>query len=335
MIHIRKVLDLFRQKSLRKGAAQAHPFLDGTAGEQVLPRHTLKYYPGGDTLIVAFDHAQMPPGSHATRLPYGYKFYAAEGHSILGVVAHRPDWYRCPVLIRELSRLSRQGFFGRFRRVVLVGGSMGGFAAAAFAALVPGCTVLAYNPQSTLDQKLVPWERRYAQGRRQNWSLPCSDAAPGSARAAAAFLIYDPFHGPDRRHIARFPRDANVMRLVLPCCGHGVAPVLQEMGILKEVSRAAIAGTLTPQAFHRLARARKGQLRYRRLLVHAALMRRHFDLAARVCDLSAPLFPDGGFLQLKKIATARPKNVGEALARLRPRRGQGRATGPRLAGGRG
>ncbi|MDB2662617.1 hypothetical protein N9Y61_02110 [Paracoccaceae bacterium] len=38
---------------------------------------------------------------------------------------------------------------------------MGAFGALGFAHLAPGSTVIAFSPQTTLDQSIAPWDRRF------------------------------------------------------------------------------------------------------------------------------------------------------------------------------
>ena len=42
------------------------------------------------------------------------------------------------------------------------------FGALGFAHLAPGSTVIAFNPQTTLDQSIAPWERRFWKGMKQD-----------------------------------------------------------------------------------------------------------------------------------------------------------------------
>lgn len=65
------------------------------------------------------------------------------------------NWYRDAALITRLERLRDDGFFRGYGRVIFSGASMGAFAACAFAPLAPGCTIIAYSPQSTLHPDVI------------------------------------------------------------------------------------------------------------------------------------------------------------------------------------
>ena len=273
--------------------------------------HRLQFQPGGSTLVVAFDNASRPVNeAYEGRPTWGEGFYLSQGYALLGVIARKTDWYRDAELIAALEGLKEQGFFDAFARVVLTGGSMGGFAAAAFAPIVPGCAVVAMSPQSTLQNTLVPWETRFEEGRRQDWSLAYGDGAVGIRAAGRAYVIYDSLDILDKRHADRLPESDRVVHLRIPAGGHGVSPTLGQMGVLKNLTRDMIDGTVDLKGFARMMRLRRKSLQYRRVLAHHALTRRRPRLAERVCDLSIPLFPKSDLSQiLEQARTALGKTV--------------------------
>ena len=241
-----------------------------------LPNHRLQFRPGGTTLIVAFDNAARPVNeTYEGRATWGEHFYLSQGYALMGVIARQADWYRSRHLIAALEDLRDQGFFSSFARVVFTGGSMGGFAAAAFAPLAPGCTVIAMSPQSTLLGDLVPWESRFEEGRRQDWSLPYADAAIGIHAAGRAYVVYDSLDTLDRRHAKRLSEGKQIIHFRLPAGGHGVSPVLGQMGVLKDLTRDMIDGSANVADFVRVARLRRKTLQYRRVLASHAVARRH------------------------------------------------------------
>lgn len=158
-------------------------------------------------LLVTFDNLSNVKDKSVLRDPWAYKFARDMNVSHLGVMAHVADWYRDPDLIERFRALADSGFFEGYERVIFAGTSMGAFAAIAFASLVPGSHVVALNPQSTLDTDLVPWETRFWSGRRQDWSLPLSDAAALTGDIGRVNIFYDPYFEPDHKHVARFSGD--------------------------------------------------------------------------------------------------------------------------------
>ncbi|MGB2893588.1 MAG: hypothetical protein WBC03_11650, partial [Albidovulum sp.] len=219
----------------------------------------------------------------ADRRPWGFEFIEKQGWSVLGVMAAGWTWYRDYWAMGEFDRLAREGFFGRFGRVVFYGASMGGYAAAAFSAACPGAEVVAISPQSTLDKTVVPWETRYKTVWDKDFSGKYGDAAQASRAAGRVTILYDPYEPLDAAHARRFT-GANVTLLRTPLMGHRLGSSLLQMGILSEVMLKALAGSLTEAEFYRLLRARRDFPRYQRELFERAVARARPDLARRVGD---------------------------------------------------
>lgn len=239
--------------------AGPHDGFYGKLGEHALI-HVLRD-PG--TLVVTFDNLSDAgyPGYDIS--PWAEKFIHDNGWSHLGIVAQGPTWYRDARLIEQMEQLRASGFFTRFHRVLMAGASMGGFGAMAFADLAPGCDVIAFSPQSTLSNKLVPWETRFPKGRAQDWTLPRSDVACTIGQCGRVWVVLDPFLKPDRDHIARLPQD-RITYLKAFGQGHKTALMLRRMDLLKAVMLRAVEGTLTTQWYYKATRARKGIYLYRR-----------------------------------------------------------------------
>ncbi|MEX0303647.1 MAG: hypothetical protein AB3N24_14610, partial [Leisingera sp.] len=248
-----------------------------------LSEHSFLYVPRGDTLVVTFDNLDIAMTKREERRPWGYGFIEAQGWSMLGVMANGWTWFRHQEVTAKFEELRDSGFFEQFKRVVFYGASMGGYAAAAFAAAAPGSTVFSISPQSTLDKTLVPWEMRYKKVWERDFSGPFGDAAEVSRAAGDVHIMFDPYVAPDAAHAARFTGE-NVTFWRCPLLGHRLGSSLQQMGVLQEVARGAIAGELTPHRFHRLLRKRHGFPRFQRELANLALDRGHPRLAHRVCS---------------------------------------------------
>lgn len=207
-------------------------------------------------LLVSFDNLSNVGDTSLEREPWAFKFAQDSNISHLGVMAHVSDWYRDPVLIERMQTLATDGFFDGYDRVVFAGVSMGGFASIVFGSLVPGAHAVAINPQSTLDEALVPWETRYENGRRQDWTLPLSDAAALTGGFERVNVFYDPYHELDQAHVDRFGGD-NVHVFNCRYSNHKTAVFLRKIDALKPVMHAAIFGELTELEFYRLYRARR------------------------------------------------------------------------------
>ena len=248
-----------------------------------LGEHSMLFQDRSETLVVTFDNLDIAMEKRDERRPWGYSFIEAQGWSMLGVMADGWTWFRDEAVDDAFLRLSRDGFFDRFARVIFYGASMGGYGAAAFSAAAPGSTVFVTSPQSTLDKSVVPWEMRYKTAWGRDFLGPFGDAAEASRAASAVHLLYDPYVAPDAAHAARFTGE-NVVHWPCPLLGHRLGSSLHQMGALKEITVAAIEGHLDRRLFYRLLRKRRDLPRYQRELVHHAVERGHPDLAVKVCN---------------------------------------------------
>ncbi len=236
---------------------EIYPGGDGTGFLQKLDRHSVLFHqrdPAG--LVISFDNIANANDLSFAREPWGWKFFRDEGWSHLGVIARTKAWYRDPEIIGYFEDKAREGFFDKFDQVVFAGASMGGFAALTFSALVPGAIVIAFNPQTTLDERRVPWETRYRFGRVQDWDLPLSDAVETVQAAARAYVFYDPFFDLDRQQVTRL-QGGNVVLLKTWFANHFAAPMLRKLNLLKPVMQQAMRGTLEPSEYYKMMRARR------------------------------------------------------------------------------
>jgi len=212
-------------------------------------------------LLVTFDNLSNVNDRSPTRLPWAYKFGYDNQVSHLGIYAHLSNWYRDAGLIEKMQSMAADGFFDGYERCVFTGSSMGAFAALTFGRLAPGAHVLAFNPQSTLDESLVPWEERYRKGRRHDWSLPLSDAADGIANLGRAYVFYDPYFEPDRRHTERLlaapGAEGRVTEMKCWFSNHKSAVFLRKIDVLKPVMQEGLFGELSEQQFYNLYRRRR------------------------------------------------------------------------------
>lgn len=215
-----------------------------------------------DRLLITFDNLSNVGDESVEREPWAFKFARDEGLSHLGVMAHVSDWYRDGGLMTRFEQLAEQGFFDGYERVVFAGVSMGGYAALAYSSFVPGAHVIAINPQSTLNPELVPWETRYENGRRQDWTLPLADAAELTATAGRVNVFYDPYHELDQQHVDRLSGD-NIRIFKCWFSNHKTAVFLRKIDALKPVMSHVIFDELTEAEFYRLYRKRRNLPWYR------------------------------------------------------------------------
>ena len=220
-------------------SGQAHGFYHS------MPNYACTYVARSrEHLLVSFDNLASVREHPVTREPWGYKFIRKEGWSHMGILSYVPGWFRDAALHRYLMSLRDSGFFEQFDQVTLFGTSMGGYGAAAFASLAPGCRVAAFSPQSTLSPRLAGWDQRYPTGKRADWTGPFADAAAESRRASQVWLFYDPAIDHDRRHVQRFD-GPNVTRVPLRHADHKTALMLRNGRVLSDVMRDIATGRAT------------------------------------------------------------------------------------------
>ncbi|MEM1363911.1 MAG: hypothetical protein AAGF94_19810 [Pseudomonadota bacterium] len=236
-------------------------------------------------LLVTFDNLSNVNDRDPARLPWAYKFARDNQLSHLGVYAHLANWYRDGSLIQKMQDMAQDGFFEGYERCIFSGSSMGAFAALVFGQLAPKAHVMAFNPQSTLNEALVPWEERYLTGRRQDWTLPLGDAVEAVERLERAFVFYDPYFEPDQKHVDRLMAGKRAAeRVTLMKCwysSHKSAVFLRKIGALKPLMMEAILGDLTAHQFYSLYRDRRRLRWYRGSLSHYFEERGRTDMVER------------------------------------------------------
>jgi len=267
--------------------------------------------PGSDILAVTFDNLSSV-GEYDPPQPWLRWRVEQAGFSLLGLMASRKDWYRNADTPALIAALRDAGVFARFRRVVFIGASMGGFAALAYAPMVPGAAVLAFSPQSSLSRSIAPFERRYRfAARKWDWSDPAFlDAAEAGRTGAEVTLVYDPLVAEDRAHAKRIV-GAEVRHVPVPLMGHRAIRQIKEVGGLQELIEGVVRGTPDWPMFWKTFRARRGQVPWQRALVAEATARGHAGLLPGAMAALRRTNPESGFARrearrLQRAARAKP-----------------------------
>jgi hypothetical protein len=244
--------------------------------------HARLWFEGqSDVLVISFDNlATIDEGW--PRLPWASHRIVPLGHSILGVQSHAKDWFRQPTAPALIRALEERGFFRRFRRVVLTGASMGGFAALNFAPLIPGARVLAFSPQSTMNKVIAPFEQRFPFAvKRSNWEgQPFLDAAAAIPNIRRAVLVYDPIVPEDRRHALRMA-GPNVQLVRAPFCTHEAIRVVLKTDCFPLLLQATIDDTPVGLAFWEQFRLRRTVTKWQRAILGEAGRRGRHGLVIR------------------------------------------------------
>jgi len=238
-----------------------------------------------ETLLVTFDNLatinQRPderpwPAWLASRAE-------ALNYSVLGVQSHQKDWYRNAETPAMISELQASGYFDRFENIVFTGTSMGGFAALCFAGLVPGARVLAFSPQSTLNRRIAPFERRYPYPfRKFDWESPdYLDAAKHVDAISGGHVFYDPKVPEDHQHAKRLLR-GNLKGIRVPHAGHTLIRIVVKAGALEHLLETYPSTGKINRTFFELLRNRRDNPVWAKQIIKSTYARGNSDRAHRV-----------------------------------------------------
>ncbi|MGY3439605.1 MULTISPECIES: phosphoadenosine phosphosulfate reductase [unclassified Marinovum] len=273
------------------------------------PKHAAAFIEEGDTLVVTFESFQGIQSLSETGQPLGFDLVRAMGWSHLGVICDGETWFRAEEVYAFFDELTDDGFFDEFERIVFYGAGPCGYAAAALSVAAPGATVVAIQPQATLNPRLTGWDDRFTDLRRMDFTSRYGYAPEMTEGADAAFVIYDPREPLDAMHAALFHGPQTTL-LPLPNMGDTIQSDMLDMAVLYRVLAKAGTGKLTPLSFYRLMRARRSHTPYLRKLLSALDRDQRSGLAERLCRFvisrqSAPKFQR----RLDEL-TAQDKKVG-------------------------
>ncbi|MGB7261605.1 MAG: glycosyltransferase family 61 protein [Albidovulum sp.] len=235
-------------------------------------------------LFVTFDNLASV-GEYDPPQPWILARTQKSGFSILGLIASRKDWYRNADTPRLLIALRDEGFFDQFERVIFTGTSMGAYAALTYSRIVPGSTVLAFSPQSTLNRDIAPFEARYRYAHRKwDWDdAEYLDAADAVEAAAEILLFYDPFVPEDRAHAARL-QGGSVRHIKCGHFGHRLIRQLKSCGVLDGVFNDVGHNRFRPAAFRKALRTRRDVKTWRKEFLANIAARGHPTFALRMAD---------------------------------------------------
>jgi hypothetical protein len=230
------------------------------------PKHCATFLDQGNTLLVTFETVQGIHNLSKLAQPLGFDMVKSQGWSHLGLLSSGDTWFRNERVFGFFDQLIDDGFFDEFDNVIFYGAGPCGYAASAFSVAAPGATVVAIQPQATLDPRMTEWDDRFLEMRRTSFTDRYGYAPDMLDAAKQAYLFYDPYERLDAMHAALFARK-NVSRLRVPNLGAAVQTRMIEMDILNSILKQAADGTFSDAEFARLFRARRDNSSYLRSLM--------------------------------------------------------------------
>ncbi|WP_136635022.1 phosphoadenosine phosphosulfate reductase [Pseudooceanicola onchidii] len=236
------------------------------AADKLGRSHFAAFIKSGSTLLVTFETVQGMRGLTDSAQPLGWHLAQRQGWSHLLLACDGDTWFRAPEVYDYFDQLIDDGFFDEFDTVMFYGAGPCGYAAAAFSVAAPGSTVVAIQPQATLDPRVTEWDDRFTHMRRTDFTDRFGFAPDMIDGAARAYVIYDPAESLDAMHAALFTKP-NVTKLRMPYMGEALQSHLLFMKRLFPMLRAAADGRLDTAHFAGLYRARRSHLPYLRRLL--------------------------------------------------------------------
>lgn len=228
---------------------------DGLA-QELGERHFATFIDRDPVLIVTFETVQGIRTMSPTHQPFGFELVRQHGWSHLCIISDGDTWFRNPKVYGFFDQLIDDGFFEDFDKVVFYGAGPCGYAAAAFSVAAPGATVIAVQPQATLDTRMTEWDDRFTEMRRVSFTDRYGYAPDMLDAAEHAFVLYDPCESLDAMHASLFA-NRNVTRLRMRGMGSALQTRLLEMNLLFRLLTLAGKDKLSAASFYRLYRARR------------------------------------------------------------------------------
>jgi len=230
------------------------------------PKHCATFLDQGNTLLVTFETMQGIHNLSKLAQPLGFDMVKSEGWSHLGLLSNGDTWFRNERVYGFFDQLIDDGFFDEFDTVIFYGAGPCGYAASAFSVSAPGATVVAIQPQATLDPRMTEWDERFVEMRRVSFTDRYGYAPDMLDAAKQAFIFYDPYEQLDAMHAALFSRK-NVSRLRVPNLGAAVQTRMIGMRILNAILKKAASADFDAAEFAQLFRARRNDSSYLRALM--------------------------------------------------------------------
>jgi len=199
----------------------------------------ITFTPGDtDTAVVTFSGIGLAVGD--TPQEEFVKTQQGAVHAQFYVIDKARSWYNAtaPEIVSHLAPL-----LPRYRKVVTLGNSMGGFGAAYFAFRLPNCrAAIAFVPQFSVRRALVPKERRWREFRTKIGAWTVQHAMEQANDDPELLLFFGAQEPRDLEHLMLFQRHATKRTsiFVLEETKHGAARYLKQHGHLRPLLDAVI-----------------------------------------------------------------------------------------------
>ncbi|MEH6768686.1 hypothetical protein [Psychrobacter sp.] len=189
-------------------------------------------------LLFTFDNRHIAEHMEETtfkgRKGWGYDYVVTKGWNICAFLeSDYTRWYRHPSFIALMKYIESKGLFENYEsKKITYGSSMGGYAAATYARALSADVSILFNPFSTLNADLAPWESREEYALYNDWSSEYYDATEG-CQTTDNYIIYDPTFQLDYLQTNRFIESCpETTEIRVPGVGHGMPGHLTKINAL-------------------------------------------------------------------------------------------------------
>lgn len=231
-------------------------------------RHFASFLHQSDTLLVTFETLQGIEVLCPYQQPLGWQLARAQGWSHLCIMSDGDTWFRDQAVYRYFDKLSDDGVFDAFDKVLFYGAGPCAYGATAYSIAAPGASVLAIQPQATLDPRVAEWDDRFTDMRRLDFTSRYGFGPEMLDAAHDAHILYDPSETLDAMHAALYTRP-HVHKQRVRFMGNAIQTDILEMELYCEMLVCLAAGTLDALKWARLLRARRDHQPYLRNLLAA------------------------------------------------------------------
>lgn len=202
-----------------------------------------------DLVITFTGRAADPPVEKG----FGEAYLLKRKISALHFISKANHWWQTPETHRAIAELNGAGLIDRYRRVILYGSSMGGYAALLLSRVLPASRIVVFSPQYSIDERRVPFEQRWRNYASQ-LRFDYDDMAAGLNASVPVLAAFDPFFRPDAQHVELIETLRPVDRIPIAFAGHNTARMLQELGILASMTDTLLLGEFDTSKFVRTCR---------------------------------------------------------------------------------
>ncbi len=134
-----------------------------------------------------------------------------------------------------------------------------------------------------MSREVAPWEERYRKAWRRDYTTRYGYGPDLVSAASDVHLFYDPRNSMDSMHAALFQSE-NITKYRCRFMGHRIASLWIQLGLLKPIVEACVAGSLTPDAFYKWMRARRENPRFQKELLNTLEREDRPKLLIRYCE---------------------------------------------------